>query len=313
MIIVTGGSGFIGTNLVRALLELNHKVLVVEELDRHSDKFKNIENVDVVDCVGHEVFRKDLLNEKYKNKIEYIFHLGACSKTTEQDREYIMDVNLNYSKMLLEYAANNAIKMVYASSASVYGDGNTFIEDEAYESSLNHYSESKLLFDNYVRENFDKINSQIVGMRYFNVYGPYEQHKGVMSSVIFHFYNQIRDTGKLNLFRGSHGYSDGEQRRDFVYVKDTIDIKVWFMENNISGIYNVGTGKSRSFNDVANSVIDFHKSGHINYIDFPRALERQYQAFTEADLTNLRNAGYKGISTELEDGVKSYLSFLSDV
>ena len=119
MIIVTGGSGFIGTNLVRALLELNHKVLVVEELDRHSDKFKNIENIDVVDCVGHEVFRKDLLNEKYKNKIEYIFHLGACSKTTEQDREYIMDVNLNYSKMLLEYAANNAIKMVYASSASV--------------------------------------------------------------------------------------------------------------------------------------------------------------------------------------------------
>ena len=313
MIVVTGGSGFIGTNLVRSLLKLNHKVLVVEELDRNSHKFKNIDALDIVDCIGHNVFIRDLLNDKYKNKIEYIFHLGACSKTTEPDREYIMDVNLNYSKILFEYAANNNIKMVYASSASVYGSGSIFREDQANESSLNHYSESKLLFDNYVRENLDKVDSQIVGIRYFNVYGPYEQHKEVMSSVIFHFYNQIKDTGKLKLFRGSHGYSDGEQRRDFVYVKDTIDIKIWFMQNNISGIFNVATGKSRSFNDVANSVLDFFNSGHIEYIDFPDGLEEQYQAFTEADLTNLRNVGYKGLSTELEDGIKSYLSFLSEV
>jgi len=313
MIVVTGGSGFIGTNLVRSLLKLNHKVLVVEELDRNSHKFKNIDALDIIDCIGHNVFIRDLLNDKYKNKIEYIFHLGACSKTTEPDREYIMDVNLNYSKILFEYAANNNIKMVYASSASVYGSGNIFREDQANESSLNHYSESKLLFDNYVRENLDKVDSQIVGIRYFNVYGPYEQHKEVMSSVIFHFYNQIKDTGKLKLFRGSHGYSDGEQRRDFVYVKDTIDIKIWFMQNNISGIFNVATGKSRSFNDVANSVLDFFNSGHIEYIDFPDGLEEQYQAFTEADLTNLRNVGYEGLSTELEDGIKSYLSFLSEV
>jgi len=313
MIVVTGGAGFIGTNLVRSLLKLNHKVLIVEELDRNSNKFKNIDTLDIVDCVGHNVFIGDLLNDKYKNKIDYIFHLGACSKTTEPDREYIMGVNLNYSKTLFEYAANNNIKMVYASSASVYGSGNIFKEDQANESSLNHYSESKLLFDNYVRENLNKVNSQIVGIRYFNVYGPYEQHKGVMSSVIFHFYNQIKNTGKLKLFRGSHGYSDGEQRRDFVYVKDTIDIKIWFMQNNISGIFNVATGKSRSFNDVAKSVLDFFDSGHIEYIDFPDGLEEQYQAFTEADLTNLRNVGYKGLSTELEDGVKSYLSFLSEV
>ena len=296
MIVVTGGSGFIGANLVRSLLKLNHKVLVIEELDRNSHKFKNIDALDIIDCIGHNVFIRDLLNGKYKNKIEYIFHLGACSKTTEPDREYIMDVNLNYSKMLFEYAANNNIKMVYASSASVYGSGNIFREDQANESSLNHYSESKLLFDNYVRENLDKVDSQIVGIRYFNVYGPYEQHKEVMSSVIFHFYNQIKNTGKLKLFRGSHGYSDGEQRRDFVYVKDTIDIKIWFMQNNISGIFNVATGKSRSFNDVANSVLDFFDSGYIEYIDFPYGLEEQYQAFTEADLTNLRNVGYKGLS-----------------
>ena len=194
MIVVTGGSGFIGTNLVRSLLELNYKVLVVEELDRQSDKFKNIESLDIVDCIGHDMFIKNLLNEKYKDKIEYIFHLGACSKTTEPDRDYVMDVNLNYSKKLLEYSANNNIKMIYASSASVYGSGNIFSEDPVNESSLNHYSESKLLFDNYVRKNFEKINSQIVGIRYFNVYGPYEQHKEVMSSVIFHFYNQIKNT-----------------------------------------------------------------------------------------------------------------------
>ena len=313
MIVVTGGSGFIGTNLVRALLKLNHKVLVVEELDRQPHKFKNIESLEIVDCIGHDVFIKNLLNEKYENKIEYIFHLGACSKTTEPDRDYVMDVNLNYSKKLLGYSANNDINMIYASSASVYGSGNNFSEDPANESSLNHYSESKLLFDNYVRENFDKINSQIVGIRYFNVYGPYEQHKEVMSSVIFHFYNQIKDIGKLKLFRGSHGYSDGEQRRDFVFVKDTVDIKLWFMNNGISGIYNVATGKSRSFNDVANSVIDFFGSGHIEYIDFPEGLETQYQAFTEASLAKLRNSGYKGLTTELEDGIKSYLSFLSKV
>ncbi len=311
MIIVTGGAGFIGTNLVRSLLNLNKKILIVEEIDRYTNKFQNIKNLDIVDCVAHDIFLKDLLNDKYKNKIEYIFHLGACSKTTEPDRNYIMDVNLNYSKRLLEYAANNKINMVYASSASVYGSGNTFKEDSKNESSLNYYSESKLLFDNYVRDNFGKISSQIVGMRYFNVYGPYEQHKEVMSSVIFHFYNQLLNKGMLKLFRGSHGYGDGEQRRDFVFVKDTIDIKVWFMENNISGIYNIATGKSRTFNDVANCVIDYFGSGHIEYIDFPNGLEKQYQAFTEADMTNLNIAGYSGKPTELEDGVKSYLSFLT--
>ena len=310
MIVVTGGSGFIGTNLVRSLLSSDKKVLVVEELDRYPNKFENIKNLDVIDCIGHDNFVRDLYNEKYKDQIDYIFHLGACSKTTEPDRDYIMDVNLNYSMKLLEYSANNNINMIYASSASVYGDGSTFKEDPAHESFLNHYSESKLLFDNYVRDNSHKIQSQIVGLRYFNVYGPYEQHKEVMSSVVFHFYNQLKNQGMLKLFRGSHGYNDGEQRRDFVYVDDTIKIKTWFMNNNISGIYNVATGKSRSFNDVANAVINHFKSGHIEYIDFPDGLEKQYQAFTEADMTSLDRTGYPDRPTELEDGVSSYLSFL---
>ena len=147
-------------------------------------------------------------------------------------------------------------------------------------------------------------------MRYFNVYGPYEQHKEVMSSVAYHFYNQFKQYGMLKLFRGSHGYDDGEQRRDFVYVKDTIDIKLWFMENNYSGIFNVATGKSRSFNEVANAVINFFNSGHIEYINFPEGLEAQYQAFTEADMSSLKDRGYQKEATELEDGVSSYLKFL---
>lgn len=313
MIIVTGGAGFIGTNLVRSLLSLNKNVLVVEELDKYTSKFENIKNLNILDCIGHNLFLKHLENDKYTKQIEYVFHLGACSKTTEPDREYIMDVNLNYSKKLLMYCANNHIDMVYASSASVYGAGNKFKEESINESSLNHYSESKLLFDNFVRDNFKKINSQVVGMRYFNVYGQYEQHKEIMSSVVYHFYHQFKKYGMLKLFRGSHGYSDGEQRRDFVYVNDTIDIKLWFMKNKHSGIFNVATGKSRSFNDVANSVINFFKSGHIEYIDFPEGLEDQYQAFTEADMSNLINIGYQRESTALENGVSSYLSFLDKI
>ncbi len=312
MIIVTGGAGFIGTNLVRSLLNLNKKVLVVEELDKYTSKFENIKNLEILDCIDHNIFLNNLNNDSYQNQIDYIFHLGACSKTTEPDRDYVMNVNFEYSKKLLKYSANNNINMIYASSASVYGDGSIFKEDPNNESSLNHYSESKLLFDNYVRDNFKNINSQIVGMRYFNVYGPHEQHKEVMSSVIYHFYHQFKKFGMLKLFRGSHGYSDGEQRRDFVYVKDTIDVKLWFMLNNYSGIFNVATGKSRSFNDVANSVINYFKSGHIEYINFPKGLEDQYQAFTEADMSNLKNIGYQKEPTELEDGVSSYLRYLDE-
>ncbi len=310
MIIVTGGAGFIGTNLVQALINCDKKVLVVEELNKYTSKFDNIKNLDIVDCIDHNSFLKDLNNGRYAQKIDHIFHLGACSKTTEPDREYIMDVNFEYSKKLLTYSANNNIDMIYASSASVYGDGTVFKEESINESFLNHYSESKLLFDNYVRDNLKKINSQIAGMRYFNVYGPFEQHKEVMSSVIYHFYHQFKKYGILKLFKGSHGYSDGEQRRDFVYVKDTVDIKLWFMRNKKSGIFNVATGISRSFNDVANSVINHFNSGHIEYIDFPEGLEDQYQAFTEADMENLNKVGYLEKSTELEIGISSYLKFL---
>ena len=273
---------------------------------------RTLKGLDIIDCIDHKKFIKDLLNNNLKDKIEQIFHLGACSKTTEPDRDYIMDVNLDYSKKILKCCANNNINLIYASSASVYGSGGVFKEEPANESSLNHYSESKLLFDNFVRENLENITSQVAGMRYFNVYGPHEEHKEVMSSVVYHFFNQIKKTKRIKLFKGSHGYNDGEQRRDFVYVKDTVDIKLWFMENKISGIYNVATGKSRSFNDIAKAVISYYKLGSIDYIDFPEGLLDQYQAFTEADMSNLKRCGYTNTPTELEDGVSSYLDYLEN-
>ena len=319
MIVITGGSGFIGSNLLKFLNEnQNDEILIVDELDTYVKKFENLKDLKYLDCIDKDLFLHHIQNNSslYNGKIEIIYHLGACSKTTEPDRDYIMNTNLSYSKGLLEYSANNAIPLIYASSASVYGEGKEFIENSKYESYLNHYAESKLLFDNYYRENMSKINSQVVGLRYFNVFGPREHHKEGMSSVIYHFFNQRKTDGEIKLFKGSHGYKDGEQRRDFIHVDDTVKVKNWFKENpHISGIYNVGTGVSRTFNDIANCVLDYYKhhkpNASMSYIDFPDGLEEQYQAFTEADINLLRSKGYNKNFTSLEEGVKSYLDWLS--
>ena len=316
MIVVTGGAGFIGSNLVDALNKNNfNEVLIVEELDSHKEKFSNLKDLKYTDCVSKESFLDEIKNsnKSFVKNIDYIFHLGACSKTTEKDRDYVISTNFIYSKKILEFCANSQINLTYASSASVYGSGTNFKENPENESFMNYYAESKLMFDQYFRENQSKIQSQVVGLRYFNVFGPREHHKKVMSSVIFHFFKQMENENKIKLFKGSHGYNDGEQRRDFIFVKDTIDVKLWFMNNtNISGIYNVGTGKSRTFNDVASAVISYFKNGEIEYIDFPPDLKNQYQSFTEADITNLRTVGYKEKFTNLENGVLQYLDWLSN-
>ena len=319
MIVVTGGSGFIGSNLVKFLNDMGEEeVLIVEELDTYVKKFENLKDLTYLDCLDKQAFIQDLKRNstKYKNNISQIFHLGACSKTTEPDRDYIMSTNLVYSKDLLEYSANNKISLIYASSASVYGEGKAFIEQPKYESYLNHYAESKLMFDNYYRDNMHKINSQVVGLRYFNVFGPRENHKEGMSSVVYHFFNQRKNHSHISLFKGSHGYEDGEQRRDFIHVDDTVKVKNWFKQNPaISGIYNVGTGASRTFNDIAVCVLDYYKNEDPNavmsYIDFPEGLEDQYQAFTEADMSLLKSKGYNESFTSLEKGVKLYLDWLS--
>jgi len=319
MIVVTGGSGFIGSNLVKFLNDMGEEeILIVEELDTYVKKFENLKDLKYLDCLDKQAFIQDLKRNstKYKNNISQIFHLGACSKTTEPDRDYIMSTNFIYSKDLLEYSANNKISLIYASSASVYGEGKAFIEQPKYESYLNHYAESKLMFDNYYRDNMSKINSQVVGLRYFNVFGPRENHKEGMSSVVYHFFNQRKSRSHISLFKGSHGYEDGEQRRDFIHVDDTVKVKNWFKQNPaISGIYNVGTGTSRTFNDIAVCVLDYYKNEDPNavmsYIDFPEGLEDQYQAFTEADMSLLKSKGYNESFTSLEKGVKLYLDWLS--
>ncbi|MBT5406926.1 MAG: ADP-glyceromanno-heptose 6-epimerase [Gammaproteobacteria bacterium] len=315
MLVITGGAGFIGSNLVNFLNNnQDDEILIVEEMDTYLKKFKNLDDLKYIDCIDKNTFINDLNNSssKYKDKINNIFHLGACSKTTEPDRDYIMSTNLEYSKDILKYSANNKISLIYASSASVYGKTNSFIETPENESFLNHYAESKLLFDQYYRKHKDRISSQVVGLRYFNVFGPREFHKEGMFSVVYHFFTQINESDNINLFKGSHGYEDGEQRRDFIHVGDTVQVNNWLKNNpGVSGIYNVGTSKSRTFNDIANCVLDYYKRGSINYIDFPDNLESQYQAFTEADMSKIKSKGYSKDFTTLEDGVKSYLDWLS--
>lgn len=311
MIVITGGAGFIGSNLA-SNLDKDFELLIVDELDKQTSKFSNISDIKYLDCIDKVAFLNSLTNDekKYSDNIEMIFHLGACSKTTEKNRNYVMETNFEYSKKLLHFCANNGIPLVYASSASVYGDGKVFKEDPKNESSMNHYAESKLLFDNYYRDHIAKIKSQVSGLRYFNVYGPREAHKEGMFSVMYSFFYQLEQYSQIKLFKGSHGYDNGEQRRDFIHVEDTVKVKKWLMQNKVSGIFNVGTGKSRSFNDVAKNVISVLKKGHVEYIDFPDGLKEQYQAYTQADMSNLINSGYSDDFLSLEEGVNKYVRWL---
>ena len=311
MIIVTGGAGFIGSNLVRTLNERGRDdVLVVDDLT-DGTKFRNLADLEIADYLDKDEFLDRILaGEDFG--AEAIFHEGACSSTTEWDGKFIMENNYEYSKTLLRYCLERGAQYLYASSASVYGGGSVFKEVREHEEPLNMYGYSKFLFDQYVRRVLPEAKSQIVGFRYFNVYGPREQHKGSMSSVAFHFNDQIKETGKLKLFEGCDGYENGEQRRDFVYVDDVCDVNLWFLDNaDKSGIYNLGTGRSQAFNDVANAAIDFHGKGEIEYIDFPDHLKGRYQSFTEADIGALRSAGYTESFSSVEQGVQKYLEWLN--
>ena len=311
MIIVTGGAGFIGSNIVQGL---NAKglddILVVDDLS-DGTKFKNIVDARISDYMDKDDFLDSVLGGDFDDvAIEAVFHQGACSSTTEWDGQFMMENNYEYSKTLLHFCQAKKVPFIYASSASVYGCGSVFKEDLANEAPLNVYGYSKFLFDQYVRA--QTLSSQVVGLRYFNVYGPREQHKGSMASVAFHLNNQLLEKGEIKLFAGCDGYGDGEQLRDFVYVGDVVDVNLWFLDNPaVSGIYNCGTGKSQPFNDVAKGVLDYHQKGSLSYIPFPEHLVGHYQSFTEADLTDLRSAGCTLTFKTVNEGVKCYMEWLN--
>ena len=313
MIIVTGGAGFIGSNIVRALnAQGRSDILVVDNLT-NGHKFVNL-----VDCEIQDYLDKDDFIERIRKgyrfaSIDAIFHEGACSATTEWDGKYMMQNNYEYSKELLHFCLEESIPYLYASSAATYGKTDTFIEAREYEGPLNVYGYSKFQFDQYVRSIWSKIESQVVGFRYFNVYGPREQHKGSMASVAFHFNTQIKETGVCKLFEGSGGYPNGGQLRDFVFVEDVCSVNLWFMDNpDKSGIYNLGTGNAQTLNDVANAVIDWHGKGEIQYIPFPVHLKGAYQSYTQANIDQLRNAGYDAAFASVEQGTRKYLDWLNE-
>jgi ADP-L-glycero-D-manno-heptose 6-epimerase len=315
MIIITGGAGFIGSNIAKALNKRGETdILIVDNL-ANGKKMLNINDLDIADYLNKEAFIERIKNDDdFGGNVQAIFHEGACSATTEWNGKFIMENNYDYSKSLLYWCAKHDVQYLYASSASVYGSGLVFKEVRQNELPINMYAYSKFQFDQYVRCFMPEANNQMVGFRYFNVYGPREQHKGTMSSTAFHFHNQINGTGVAKLFSGIDGYDNGEQRRDFVYIDDVVDVNLWFLDHpEKSGVFNLGTGCSQSFNDMANAVIQWHGKGEIEYIPFPEHLKGAYQSFTEADINNLREVGYKGKFRKVEEGVRCYLNCLNEV
>jgi ADP-L-glycero-D-manno-heptose-6-epimerase len=326
-IVVTGAAGFIGSNLVKALNARGERdIIAVDHLSR-ADKFKNLVDCDIADFLDRDEFLAEIEAGSFDDDISAILHQGACSDTMETDGRYMMKNNYRYSVRLLEHCQNNDIPLIYASSAAVYGAGTTFVEDRAHEAPLNIYGYSKFMFDQLVRRVFADQTAQIVGLRYFNVYGPREQHKERMASVAWHFYQQYQANGKIRLFEGSDGYAPGEQRRDFISVEDVVKVNLYFLDRpRLSGIFNLGTGRSEPFNAVALATLNtlarldgkaeqtleqWVTQGVVEYIPFPEALVGKYQSFTQADISRLREVGYKAPMLDVATGVSRYIEALA--
>ncbi len=325
MFIVTGAAGFIGSNLVRALNDRGETDIVAVDDLTQADKFNNLVDCEIADYLDRDDFGHRFAKGEF-GRVRALLHQGACSDTMETDGRYMMANNYRYSMTLMDACDEQRVPFLYASSAAVYGAGPRFVEDRGAERPLNVYGYSKFLFDQIVRRRLDESNCQIAGFRYFNVYGPRESHKGRMASVAFHNFNQFRADGRVKLFEGWDGYGDGMQQRDFVSVEDVVKVNLHFLEHGTSGIFNLGTGRAQTFNDVATSVVnaarreeklpplslaDQVSGGLIEYVAFPEALKGKYQSFTQADTTRLRQAGYDAPFLTVEQGVGRYCDWLA--
>jgi ADP-L-glycero-D-manno-heptose 6-epimerase len=327
-IVVTGAAGFIGSNIVKGLNAKGiDNIIAVDDLT-DGDKFRNLADLKIADYVDKDVFY-DLLAENAFGKVEAVFHEGACSDTMERDGKFMMDNNYSVSCDLFNTCQQAGTRLIYASSAATYGGSDTFRETPEFELPLNVYGYSKLLFDQRMRrecgENFKRLRRQVVGFRYFNVYGPREQHKGRMASVAYHQFHQFKAEGKVKLFGEYGGYAAGAQMRDFVFIDDVVAVNLWFLEHpEQSGIFNLGSGRAQPFNDVALSVVNSLRTdpsvldldaavqaGLIEYIAFPEALRGKYQCYTQADLTALRATGCDHVFADVQTGVTQYMQSLN--
>lgn len=328
MILVTGAAGLIGSNLTHALSRREaHSVFAVDNLSR-AEKLSNIVDADIADYVDKEDFLERLKRGQFNGKFSAVLHQGACSNTMEQDGRYMMRNNYEYSVGLFEFCQKEKIPFIYASSAAIYGGGQVFREERQYEKPLNIYGYSKFLFDQYVRRfwsmNGKDTGPQVVGLRYFNVYGPGEGHKGAMASVPFHQYNEFLASGKVRLFGAYDGYQEGTQMRDFIHVSDVVDVNLFFLDHpEKAGIFNLGTGRAQPFNDIAVAVVNGMRTNDgpldlqqivgrrfLEYIPFPDKLKGKYQSFTQADISALRDAGYDRAFMDVSTGVSRYIEAL---
>ena len=324
MHVVTGAAGFIGSKLVEALNRQGiTEILAVDNLE-NADKFRNLVPCEVEDYLDKREFLARLEAGQFDGAIDAVLHQGACSDTMATDGRYVMENNFGYSRALLDWCQEEEVPFLYASSAAVYGAGkNGFEVARECEAPLNVYGYSKFLFDQLVRRRLEGRSAQIAGLRYFNVYGPNESHKGRMASVAFHAFQQFKAEGRVKLFVGSGGYADGEQRRDFIHVDDVVAANLHFLEHgSLSGIWNCGSGRAQSFNEVAAAVINAARgtgsstaelAAHklIEYIPFPPELAARYQSYTEADISQLRAAGYAREFLSVQQGVAAYAKELA--
>lgn len=311
MIVVTGGAGFIGSNIVAKLNDLGHDNIIIVDHLGTGDKWKNLNGLNYTDIYNKDKFYDLMMEENVPFNIDTVFHMGACSSTTEKDADYLLQNNYKYSLELVKYCMPRKAHFIYASSAATYGNGSDGYDDETEISKLrplNMYGYSKQLFDFWLQKM--KISTKVVGLKFFNVYGPNEYHKDDMRSVIHKSYGQILETGKVKLFKSYHkDYNDGEQKRDFVYIKDVVDLAAYFIQNRDKyGLFNVGTGKARTWNDLVSAVFNaMGKPVNIEYIEMPEYLQKKYQYFTEAKMDAVKKIGFNNSFTSLEDGVNDYV------